>query len=114
MSTEPEDDSSRQAHVVLRGIGSGVRVREFGHQVLRLNDADSEMTVHPHIEPTSGGHGELVLRGQWRAANISAVGGEGYRTGTNSAKESLDEWRDSFMVAERQARASEKGVHGAA
>src|ERR1019366_7043705 len=102
MSTEPEDDSSRQAHVVLRSTVSGVCIRELGHQVLRLNDADPEMTVDPHIEPASGGHGELVLSGQWRAANISAVGGDGYRTGTNSAKESLDERRDSFMVAERQ------------
>src|SRR6267378_1731885 len=58
---EPENDSSRNAQIVLR-IRSGSRFGEPGHQVIHLNGPNREVIGQSVIHAATYGHGKRVVR----------------------------------------------------
>ena len=68
---EAEDDSHREAHVVLpcRLPRAGGRVLEPGHRVFGLNQAQCEVASEREVESASGGHGKRVLGRERSAAD---------------------------------------------
>ena len=105
ISTEAEDDSGGETHIILCPCCSSCVARKSGHQVFSLNDADSEVAVHPEVQAAPGGHGKRVLVRKKRA--IDSATGEYYLVRVHASKQNLGKGSDPVVLPERIARAEE-------
>jgi hypothetical protein len=85
MAAQAEEESGRQAKIILGVACPGRGIGEPGHQVFRLNRANGDMSSQTNIESSPGSQCEGSLRGERRTGRTSAAG-EGHFPGMRRSK----------------------------
>jgi hypothetical protein len=97
MGAEANDESRREAHVVLRYsiFRVGGRVWEPGHQVFGLSETYGEMAAYLEVQSASSGHGKSAIASEGRTTNRTT--GERHLACAHGSKQTLDERSEAIM-----------------